>query len=89
MIQCKKDELIACSINSTSNNNLKKTGLIEGHAYSILHLIEINSPESDNYHKSHRLICLRNPQGDTEWNGSWSEVEALKIGSQSKLKKNL
>merc|ERR1719161_76968 len=44
-------------------------GLVEGHAYSLLHVREV---------KGFKLICMRNPWGnDKEWNGAWSDKSTL------------
>lgn len=53
-------------------------GLISGHAYSLLDLIDIGKA---------KLVRIRNPWGSaepTEWNGAWSDnskelVENLKV----------
>ena len=41
-------------------------GLIAGHAYTLRAAIKI--PDTD-----HRLVCLRNPWGQVEWDGKWSD----------------
>jgi len=41
-----------------------RKGIYEGHAYSILKAVEIDGQ---------RLVCLRNPWGEEEWNGPWSD----------------
>lgn len=43
-------------------------GLIAGHAYSVITAKEI---------KGNRLLNLRNPWGDFEWNGDWSDKSPL------------
>jgi len=40
------------------------TGLVRGHVYSVLKLVE---------HNGSRLICCRNPWGQGEWKGKWSD----------------
>ena len=42
-------------------------GLIAGHAYSIIQVKE---------YKGHRLLNIRNPWGQTEWNGAWGDNDA-------------
>ena len=40
-------------------------GMVHGHAYSVLHAVEVEGV---------RLIACRNPWGsDSEWNGPWSD----------------
>jgi hypothetical protein len=42
----------------------ERNGILEKHAYSIMEVREINGL---------RLVKLRNPWGNTEWNGAWSD----------------
>ena len=44
------------------------TGIVQGHAYSVLKLIEVDKL---------KLICLRNPWGQGEWKGDWSDSSEL------------
>lgn len=44
------------------------TGIVQGHAYSILKLIEVDGT---------KLIMIRNPWGDGEWTGDWSDDSEL------------
>ncbi|KAL2074912.1 hypothetical protein VTL71DRAFT_8692 [Oculimacula yallundae] len=52
-----------------------RQGIQDGHAYSVLRAVE---------YKGERLLMIKNPWGDTEWNGRWSDgskewtAEALK-----------
>ena len=46
---------------------------MSGHAYSILDIFEIKDTTCKNYHRSHRLIKVRNPWGYGEWKLKWSE----------------
>ena len=73
--------LLACgnptsSLNNTQQITIKK-GIIMGHAYSILSLSKVDG---------HLLLNLKNPWGDTEWEGDWSDNSPLWT---SKLKKYL
>jgi len=51
----------------------ERMGVLKGHAYSIIDVFELPAHESQNYHKSHRLLRIRNPWGNKEWRGKWSE----------------
>ena len=53
---------------SGSDTDISEMGIVQGHAYSILNIIE----ESDQ-NGSHQLIELRNPWGSGEWKGQWSD----------------
>ena len=54
----------------TSNNGdgrgeaYEANGLIQGHAYSMLSMEEVDGTT---------LVRIRNPHGQTEWNGAWSD----------------
>ncbi len=51
------------------NENLEKElGLVSDHAYSLLACVEVNGV---------RLCRLRNPWGNTEWLGDWSDNSPL------------
>ena len=56
----------------TYNLDLEEKGLVPGHAYTILNIKEIN-------YKGYnvRLLKLRNPWGNTEWSGDWSDGSRL------------
>eukprot|EP01034_Spumella_vulgaris_P035448 gene35448-43707_t len=45
------------------------TGLVAGHAYTLISVKEIKSGV--------KLVKLRNPWGNTEWNGDWSNNSSL------------
>ena len=47
------------------------TGLLAGHAYSLLDVVFVNNPTEQN--EQHRLLRLRNPWGNSEWKGKWSD----------------
>jgi len=58
--------LVACSMRArTGLEHVRIDGLVEAHAYSVLHAVEV---------EGHRLLFLRNPWGnDKRWNGRWSD----------------
>jgi len=61
------DSMLAAYI--VNNNEWKKSnGIIAGHAYSILQVVEIYN---------FKLLQLRNPWGKFEWNGDWSDQSKL------------
>ena len=51
---------------SASKSRIERdSGMVHGHAYSVLHAVEIDGL---------RLVCCRNPWGnESEWNGPWSD----------------
>lgn len=44
------------------------TGIMTGHAYGIIDIFEIKSNI-----RTHRLLRVRNPWGEMEWKGKWSD----------------
>lgn len=49
----------------------EKTGILSGHAYSLLDVIDLNDDKTG---QVHQLLRVRNPWGKTEWNGAWSDT---------------
>ncbi|KAI8895362.1 hypothetical protein BC833DRAFT_601562 [Globomyces pollinis-pini] len=64
LMYCNQDRLFACSINSKTSEH---QGLVHGHAYGILKCVEV---------KGKRFLLIKNPWGQTEWNGRWSDGSA-------------
>ncbi|DBA01573.1 TPA: hypothetical protein N0F65_011544 [Lagenidium giganteum] len=62
MLKVNKELLFAAAISGVAADEVK--GIITGHAYSVLKAVEINGK---------RLVQMRNPWGQTEWNGAWSD----------------
>ena len=61
------DKGVLLGAGSTSGSDTESTqlGIVKGHAYSILDVMEIDG---------HQLIQLRNPWGnDAEWKGEWHD----------------
>lgn len=52
----------------SSEENLKKKGLVGNHSYLILDVKQIDNKN---------FICLKNPWGRTEWKGDWSDESDL------------
>ncbi|MGH0175564.1 UNVERIFIED_CONTAM: hypothetical protein FKN15_070239 [Acipenser sinensis] len=66
-----KSALMGCSIDSLVPVRFEtrtSTGLVKGHAYSVTGVEDIQHKET-----RVRLVRLRNPWGQVEWNGPWSD----------------
>ena len=48
--------------------NMEEVGLIPGHAYTVLGVKEVNTSKG-----KQKLVNLRNPWGNGEWSGAWSD----------------
>ncbi|KAK7052857.1 hypothetical protein VNI00_004176 [Paramarasmius palmivorus] len=69
LLKANVDRVFGCSFMSLSNHrnhshDIRVQGLLGGHAYSILRAME---------HKGKRFVVLRNPWGESEWTGPWSD----------------
>ena len=63
--------LISCS--TTSNQNIEKVGLVEGHAYTLVSFTQITTSQG----KKVYLFRIRNPWSQGEWTGDWSDKSKL------------
>jgi len=63
---------MSCGIHDGNEEEMKKIGLVANHAYSLISACTVNSNG-----KSIRLVKLRNPWGDHEWQGDWSDKSKL------------
>ncbi|KAF9970260.1 hypothetical protein BGZ73_007071 [Actinomortierella ambigua] len=63
MLQVNKTILMGCSISFTDMYN-EDCGLLNSHSYSVLEVAE---------YYGERLVHIRNPWGQHEWNGDWSD----------------
>jgi hypothetical protein len=52
-----------------THSHMKKAGLVDGHAYSLISVKEIETQAGDTV----RLCLVRNPWGKKEWTGDWSD----------------
>lgn len=57
-----KDRYLTPSVNNTSRS--LDSGLSARHAYAILRAVE---------YRGRRFVKLRNPWGETDWSGKWSD----------------
>ncbi|CAG9329641.1 unnamed protein product [Blepharisma stoltei] len=70
--------LMGCSIDSEGVEtdvifDGEPCGLLAKHAYAIIDVLFIPNPKAHNTKKRHRLLRLRNPWGQREWLGKWSD----------------
>uniref|UniRef100_A0AAX7TKA0 Calpain 9 n=1 Tax=Astatotilapia calliptera TaxID=8154 RepID=A0AAX7TKA0_ASTCA len=66
-----RGSMMGCSIDITSSAESEaktSTGLVKGHAYSITGVEEVNARG-----QKVKLVRIRNPWGQVEWNGAWSD----------------
>ncbi|KAF8749027.1 Cysteine proteinase [Rhizoctonia solani] len=61
LMNANKDRLFACVMNDSRR---QINGLVPKHAYSVLEALEVNGK---------RFLRMRNPWGQSEWNGPWSD----------------
>ncbi|XP_052000993.1 calpain-3-like isoform X2 [Xyrauchen texanus] len=85
-----RGSLMGCSIESlvpARFETLTATGLVKGHAYSVTAVEECK--QSKLKRSKVRLVRLRNPWGQVEWNGPWSdnskEWETISKAEKEKL----
>ena len=67
----KNNCLISCS--TSSNPNIEKVGLVDGHAYTLVSFHQIKTSQG----KTVYLFRIRNPWSQGEWNGDWSDKSKL------------
>ena len=60
-------------------------GILKSHAYSLIDVVEVPNPASKNKHKTHRLLRVRNPWGNTEWQGDWSDGSTKLMSNIEKI----
>eukprot|EP00927_Polykrikos_kofoidii_P026441 TRINITY_DN23525_c0_g2_i1.p1 TRINITY_DN23525_c0_g2~~TRINITY_DN23525_c0_g2_i1.p1 ORF type:complete len:2086 (-),score=383.67 TRINITY_DN23525_c0_g2_i1:300-6338(-) len=62
----KDGHLLGCGSHSGSDTDINAKGIVQGHAYSLLRVAEVDG---------NRLLQLRNPWGKSEWKGKWSDKD--------------
>uniref|UniRef100_A0A7N6A1R7 Calpain-3 n=1 Tax=Anabas testudineus TaxID=64144 RepID=A0A7N6A1R7_ANATE len=81
-----RGSLMGCSIDSLVPARFETrtvTGLVKGHAYSVT-AVEECKPSQQKDSKV-RLVRLRNPWGQVEWNGPWSDNSGEWLGKASEV----
>jgi len=70
----KKDFVMTCGSGDffTGADLMSSVGLVGSHAYSLLAALTVK----DRYGRDVRLVQLRNPWGQGEWRGAWSDASA-------------
>ena len=88
--------MMGCSVELTGKNKEAevsmqghKIGIIAGHAYSILDVFEIPKARSKKPRKTSRLLRIRNPWGNYEWNGKWCDNSEEVIKNKERIEKVL
>eukprot|EP00929_Paragymnodinium_shiwhaense_P059396 TRINITY_DN2974_c0_g1_i7.p1 TRINITY_DN2974_c0_g1~~TRINITY_DN2974_c0_g1_i7.p1 ORF type:complete len:463 (+),score=81.10 TRINITY_DN2974_c0_g1_i7:74-1462(+) len=66
-----KNYLMSCGSHAGSDTEMNKSGIVQGHAYSLI------TVKLDIMGTGFNLLCLRNPWGKQEWSGDWSDNSAL------------
>nr|XP_023967323.1 calpain-12 [Chrysemys picta bellii] len=83
----RKRSLMGAHIKVTRQEDMEghtAEGLVKGHAYSITAFRKL-----DHRGKKLKLLRLRNPWGEVEWNGRWSDHSSLWAGLDPQLQKSL
>ncbi|KAI4875312.1 hypothetical protein NFI96_022582 [Prochilodus magdalenae] len=83
-----RGSLMGCSIDSLVPARFETrtaTGLVKGHAYSVTAVDECK--QNSQKESKVRLVRLRNPWGQVEWNGAWSD-NSKEWGTISKSEKD-
>jgi calpain len=70
----KNKSLMGCSIEGGTEGEVRwegeRTGLLSGHAYSLVDILNFTHQSSEN--GKYNLLRLRNPWGRLEWSGPWA-----------------
>ena len=73
------DALIAASV-SNNGENKRDDGIVEGHAYTVKRIYSF---------KKYKLLNLRNPWGQFEWKGKWSDNDTKTWNSHKEIAKKI
>jgi len=83
--------LMGCSVTGGTEHSViidgVNTGVISGHAYGLLDVFEITDKRMENPRKTHRLLRIRNPWGQGEWKGKWSDESEQIEENRAELEK--
>ena len=70
---------------STGSTTVSQMGIVQGHAYAILKLVQVRDMRGQ-----HKLIQLRNPWGksrsNAEWQGAWNDKDSQNWTQRTKAK---
>ena len=74
--------LMGCSRSGGTEHSLaidgEPTGIFTGHAYGLNKVVEFADENMENPRKTHRLLLVRNPWGESEWQLKWgSDTEQM------------
>lgn len=89
----KNKTLMGCSIEGHTEGEVRwdgdRTGLLSGHAYSLVDVLHYEEPSGPD--GVYRLLRIRNPWGRMEWIGPWAngsdELSDFKDGVMAEVKK--
>ena len=56
---------------------VNEMGLVNFHAYAIIDAQEVDTNTNNTKKKKEQLLKIRNPWGETEWKGDWSDKSSL------------
>ena len=81
ILKCRDDHVLAAATDSKHAMGLEHVGLVENHAYALLRATFVPYYRSEtkrlaNFYsnvKGNRLLKIRNPWGNGEWTGKWSD----------------
>lgn len=63
----------SCGVDGADADQLQELGLVVAHAYTLKAVMSVTTEEGEEI----TLVQLRNPWGNFEWNGDWSDHSEL------------